>query len=59
MHVAYIIVLWTGALVVIQEVAAVSSILAGSWETVVNHILTPTTEVTLLAQTLIIIEAIL
>ena len=59
MHVAYIIVLWTGALVVVQEVAAVSSILAGLWETVVNHILTLTTEVTLLAQTLIIIKAIL
>ena len=47
MHVAYIIVLWTGALVVIQETAAVSSILARSWETVVNHNLTATTEVTL------------
>ena len=59
MHWAYIIVLWTGALVVIQEVAAVSSILAGSWETVVNHILTATTKVTLLAQALKIVEVIL
>ena len=51
--------MWTCAQIVIQEVAAVGSILAGSWETVVNHVLTATTVVTLLAQTLKIIEAIL
>ena len=56
---AYIVVIWTCTQVVIQEVAAVGSILAGSGETTVDHVLTATTVVTLLAQTLKIIEVIL
>ena len=56
---AYTVVMWTCTQVVIQEVAAVGSILAGSGETVVDHVLTAMTVVTLLAQTLKIIEAIL
>jgi hypothetical protein len=46
---AYVVVLRTRAQVVIQEATAVSSILTGSWETVVDHDLTVTTIVTLLA----------
>ena len=36
---AYVVVMWTCTQVVIQEVAAVGSILAGSGETVVDHVL--------------------
>ena len=56
---AYSIVLWTRAQVVIQDATAVSSILAGLWETVINDKLTVTTKVTLLAQALKITKAIL
>ena len=59
--IAYIIVLWTGALVVVQEVAAVGSILARLRETMISdvNILTVRTKVVLLAQTFVVIKLIL
>ena len=61
MYIAYTVILWTGALIVVQEVAAVGSILARLRETMISdvNIFTVTTKVVLLTQTFIVIEVIL